>query len=66
MTQVTVAPITSRAKRLPTEVLVSHTNVRQIRWLLPDQEAALTRAIGYAFDLYGGFGSSPRGWGLVT
>ena len=82
MTQVTVAPITSRAKGLPTEVPVGPTNGleiasviscdnvqtipastigRQIRWLLPDQEAALTRAIGYAFDLYGGFGSDP--WG---
>ena len=61
MTQVTVAPITSRAKGLPKEVMVGHTNVRQIRWLLPDQESALTRAIGYAFDLYGGFGSDP--WG---
>ena len=82
MTQVTIAPITSGAKGLPTEVPVDPTNGleiasviscdkvqtipastigRQVGWLLADQEAALTRAIGYAYDLYGGFGSDP--WG---
>ena len=83
MTHVTIAPITSRAKGVPTEVPVGLANGleiasviscdkvqtipastigRQAGWLLADQEAALTRAIGYAFDFYGGFGSDPWGW----
>jgi mRNA interferase MazF len=72
LTNVTVAPITSRIRGLSTEVpigpanglhdacVVSLDNLvtipaadpgRQIGYLLPDQELALTEAIHAAFDL---------------
>ena len=72
MTRVTVAPITSTARGLSTEIAVGPANGldhacvvsidnivtvptstlgRQIGYLLPAQEAALTAAIHAAFDL---------------